>query len=61
MLYSVNKHAEELRQYFVAHEGKKELVITVVASSRYTVDFGWFARRMSELLHDNVSSFVNAL
>ena len=51
---SVNANAEKLRTSFVAHEGKKNLHLEMDATSRYTVDFGWFARKMSELLHDNV-------
>ena len=46
--------AEELRSVFVAHEGKKELTI-VSLGSRYTVDFGGMAKRMTELIDENVS------
>jgi hypothetical protein len=45
--------AERLRHLFVAHEGKKELQITV-PGSRYTVDFGMLARLMTEKIHENV-------
>lgn len=45
----VNRHAEELRSYFVAHEGKKELVVKS-GGNRYTVDFGALARQMGDLL-----------
>ena len=51
---SVNAHAEELRSKFVAHDGKKELVIEEVGT-RYTVDFGLLAKRMAGLLKENVS------
>jgi len=50
----VNKHAEELREHFVAHEGKKELWITYDTGDRYSVDFGVFAKEMSHLLQQNV-------
>ena len=49
----VNKHAEELRDKFVAHEGQKKLEVRMVGS-RYTVDFGWFAEAMGMLLEKNV-------
>ncbi|KAF9542659.1 hypothetical protein CPC08DRAFT_650114 [Agrocybe pediades] len=51
--FYVNAHAEELRSHFVAHEGKKELTITAVGT-RYTVDFGNFARQMTSLVDENV-------
>jgi hypothetical protein len=49
----VNAHAEELRTFFVAHEGKKELWI----ESRGSVsswDFGLLAETMSKLIAQNV-------
>ncbi|MCJ1250375.1 hypothetical protein MMC30_007601 [Trapelia coarctata] len=49
----INKHAEELRGKFVAHEGQKKLEI-VFYGNRYSVDFGEFARQMSLLLEKNV-------
>ena len=45
--------AEQLRSVFVAHEGKKELTI-VEDGSRYTVDFGGMAKRMTGLIEENV-------
>jgi hypothetical protein len=50
---SVNAHANELRCQFVAHEGKKELVVTTIGN-RYTVNFGNMAVQMTNQLHDNV-------
>ena len=50
----INCHAEELRGMFVAHEGKKELEIKFNKGDRYTVDFGVFAQRMSNLIDENV-------
>jgi Domain of unknown function (DUF4419) len=50
---SVNAHAEELRDRFVAHQGKKKLVVTA-AGSRYSVDFGSLARQMTDLIDQNV-------
>lgn len=50
----VNKHAEELRTHFVAHEDKKDLLVDMGTGTRYSVDFGWFAEKMSLLLEQNV-------
>jgi hypothetical protein len=49
----INAHAESLRSHFVAHKGKKELVIKDIGSIE-TVDFGVFARRMTALMQANV-------
>ena len=51
--FYINKNAEELRDHFVAHEGKKELVIQNDGSID-TLDYGLFARRMTGLLQENV-------
>ncbi|KDR78613.1 hypothetical protein GALMADRAFT_63677 [Galerina marginata CBS 339.88] len=51
--FYVNAHAEELRQHFVAHEGKKKLVVSA-AGTRYSVNFGDLARQMADLIHENV-------
>ena len=50
----INCHAEELRGMFVAHEGKKELKVKFNTGDRYTVDFGVFAQKMSNLIDENV-------
>ena len=42
----VNEHAEELRHKFVAHEGKQKLIVWEFGT-RYTVDFGDMAHRMT--------------
>ncbi|KAF9558304.1 hypothetical protein CPC08DRAFT_667741 [Agrocybe pediades] len=51
--FYVNTHAEDLRSHFVAHEGKKELVVQAVGT-RYTVDFGSLAHQMTDQIHNNV-------
>jgi hypothetical protein len=51
--FYINAHAEDLRDHFVAHQGKKELVIHDVGTID-TVDFGLFARRMTGLIQQNV-------
>lgn len=49
----VNAHAEELRSFFVAHQGQKELEVKA-GGNIHTVDFGALARRMTELMSANV-------
>jgi hypothetical protein len=51
---SVNANAKELRSKFVAHEGKKEIVI-VVEGIRHSFDFGWMAEQFGIRLKENVS------
>ncbi|KAF9478774.1 hypothetical protein BDN70DRAFT_835495 [Pholiota conissans] len=47
--FYVNAHAEDLRSHFVAHEGKKTLLVEVDHC-----DFEEVAERMSETIHENV-------
>lgn len=49
----VNAHAEELRTFFVAHEGKKELWIECSGSVNFW-DFGLIAERMGKFVAQNV-------
>lgn len=51
--FFVNAHSEELREQFVAHKGKKELVL-FYDGNLYTVDYGLFAKQMGELIEKNV-------
>ena len=51
--FYINAHAEELRSFFVAHEGQKELV-TVDFGTIDTVDFGTIAEKMTRLIAKNV-------
>ncbi|KAJ7633267.1 hypothetical protein FB45DRAFT_745689, partial [Roridomyces roridus] len=51
--FFVNANAEVLRANFVAHEGKRELVV-VVEGNRYNVDFGDMSRQMVGLIEKNV-------
>ncbi|KAL9586671.1 MAG: hypothetical protein Q9212_000740 [Teloschistes hypoglaucus] len=51
--FFVNAHAEELRNQFVAHQGKKLLVLKYCAT-RYTMDFALFAKEMGEKIEENV-------
>ncbi|KAJ7143034.1 hypothetical protein C8R44DRAFT_692575 [Mycena epipterygia] len=51
--FFVNANAELLRANFVAHEGKRALVI-YAEGDRYTVDFGSMSRQMTELVEKNV-------
>jgi hypothetical protein len=45
--------AEQLRSVFVAHEGKKELVIEG-SGTRYTADYGDMAKQMTQLIEENI-------
>jgi len=51
--FYINAHAEELRDKFVSHNGKKNLVVVSTASID-DVDFGDLAVQMSEQIHNNV-------
>ena len=51
--FYINAHAEELRDYFVAHEGGKELEVKEVGNI-HSVDFGLLAQRMTHLIQENV-------
>lgn len=51
--FYINAHAEELRYFFVDHEGQEELVVEMVGT-RHTVDFGSFAQQMANLLGKKV-------
>ncbi|KAF7947257.1 uncharacterized protein EAE97_004506 [Botrytis byssoidea] len=47
--FYVNKHSEELRSFFVAHEGKKELVVV-----QNHFDFTSFTTEMANMIQDNI-------
>ena len=51
--FFVNGNADQLRKQFVAHEGKKELIIQALGN-RYSVDFGYMARQMTTLIDENI-------
>ncbi|KAJ4412291.1 hypothetical protein N0V91_000762 [Didymella pomorum] len=51
--FYINAHAEELRDYFVAHEGQKKLTVYAVGTLQ-TVDVGGLAQHMTKLIHENV-------
>jgi Domain of unknown function (DUF4419) len=51
--FFVNGNAEQLRKLFVSHEGEKELEIQAIGT-RYTVDFGFMARQMTNLINENI-------
>ncbi|KAM0800503.1 hypothetical protein BDR22DRAFT_898512 [Usnea florida] len=52
--FYINRHAEELRELFVTHQGKKELVVNFPTGTRYMIDFGVFAEEMGRLVQENV-------
>ncbi|KAI0917733.1 hypothetical protein AcV7_007067 [Taiwanofungus camphoratus] len=49
----MNAHAEELRDHFVAHEGKQKLEVHV-EGTQYSVDFGSIARQMTAEIEKSV-------
>ncbi|BCR84702.1 DUF4419 domain-containing protein [Aspergillus chevalieri] len=51
--FYVNAHAEELRSFFVAHEGQKELTVVEAGTIR-TVDLGALAVKMTNEIQKNV-------
>ncbi|KAF2239586.1 hypothetical protein EV356DRAFT_499772 [Viridothelium virens] len=51
--FYINKHAEELRNHFVEHEGKKKLVVERYGTIE-TVDIGEMSVEMSNLIQANV-------
>ncbi|PTB62781.1 hypothetical protein BBK36DRAFT_1128308 [Trichoderma citrinoviride] len=52
--FYVNGHAEEMRRFFVNHEGKKQLVVDTGASSPLSVDFSEIAQAFKDLIQANV-------
>lgn len=51
--FFVNGHAEELRSFFVSHEGRKELIVTG-GGNIHTADFGALAVQMTNEIAKNV-------
>jgi Domain of unknown function (DUF4419) len=51
--FHINANAEELRSFFVAHEGKKHLVI-YGGGDIHTADFGGMAVQMTDLMQKNI-------
>jgi hypothetical protein len=51
--FYINANAEALRDYFVSHQGQKELVVKDVGTID-SVDIAALARRMTGLIQDNV-------
>ena len=49
----INKNLKELRDHFVSHKGKKELIVKTIGT-RFTVDFGYLAKQMTILIGRNV-------
>jgi hypothetical protein len=52
--FYVNGHAEEMRKFFVAHEGRRKLVVRTGSPSPLSVDFGVIAKTFKSLIQDNV-------
>ncbi|KAL6852030.1 hypothetical protein J3F83DRAFT_771831 [Trichoderma novae-zelandiae] len=52
--YYVNGHAEEMRRFFVDHQGKKQLVVDTGPRSPLSVDFSELAQVFRDLIQENV-------
>lgn len=50
----INAHAEELRGFFVAHDGKKELRIEYHGGTRFTISWADFAYKIGTMIQDHV-------
>jgi hypothetical protein len=53
--FYVEKHAEELRSFFVSHQAKKDLLIQTAEGDIRKVNFGQMATQMSDLIGENVN------
>ena len=51
--FFVNGNAEELRSTFVAHQGKKELAVSM--KNRYSMDPAYMARQMTDLMQEHIT------
>merc|ERR1712226_436312 len=58
-----NAKKESVRRFFVQHEGKKKLSVSVGPSSIYGVDYSWFFDQMSQQIKENVNvpEFVDTI
>ena len=56
---SVNAHAEELRQYFVSHEGQRTLEIEANGKGTpgWPLDCADMARQFAQKIHENVRGY----
>jgi len=52
--FYIDAHAEELRKFFVAHKGQKELTVEQFTDPAHA-DYGMFAQQMSEEISKNVN------
>jgi hypothetical protein len=53
--FYVNAHSEELRESFVAHEGKKGLVLKQEFEDDASIDFGEMCKNMTKLIDQNIT------
>ncbi|KAG6909875.1 hypothetical protein DXG01_014911 [Tephrocybe rancida] len=54
LIIRINAHAEELRDKFVSHTGKKELEVVSESITMAGMDFGELSLQMSKAIHANV-------
>ena len=47
MAIDANGEHPDVRKFFVAHEGKKKLIVNVGSTTIYGVDYDWFFQAMT--------------
>ncbi|KAL7908032.1 hypothetical protein GGI35DRAFT_453182 [Trichoderma velutinum] len=52
--FYINAHAEELRSFFVEHEGKKQLVVDLSPQTMINLDIAYAAKLFTGLIQENV-------
>jgi hypothetical protein len=52
--FYVNAHAEDLREFFAEHEGKKEIIIDVGLTPLEAMDMGALAQKFTLLIKENI-------
>ncbi|RFU75202.1 hypothetical protein TARUN_7036 [Trichoderma arundinaceum] len=52
--FYINAHAEELRSFFVRHEGRKELIVDLSPQTMETLDIAFAATLFAKLIQENV-------
>lgn len=52
--FYINAHAEELRSFFVQHQGKKDLIVDLTPQTMSNLDVALAAKLFAKLIQDNV-------
>jgi len=51
-----NGEHPDVRKFFVAHEGKKKLIVNVGSTTIYGVDYDWFFQAMTNEIEKNINN-----